>query len=263
GSHEDIQAAQLEDVRDFFRRYYAPNNASLAIVGDIDVEKTKKLVEKYFGSIPPGPPVPKIEVKTPPLKSERRAVVTDQVQLPRLLMAWPTPPIFKAGDAEAEMVARILGGGKASRLYKRLVYDLKIAQSVSAGQISLTLGSVFQIAATAKPGRTAEELEREVDVELKRFAADGPTQAEVDGARNAIQSSIWMSLESLGGFSGVADRLNRYNHHLGDPGFLEKDLARYDKVTPQALRDFVREWLPRDRRVVVYGIPGEKELPPD
>jgi zinc protease len=263
GSHEDIQAARLEDVRDFFRRYYAPNNASLAIVGDIDVEGTKELVKKYFGSIPPGPPVPKIEVVTPPLTGEQRAVVTDQVELPRLLMAWLSPPIFQAGDAEAEMAARIIGGGKASRLYKRLVYDLKIAQSVSAGQISLTLGSVFQVAGTAKPGHTADELEHEIDDELQRFASDGPTEAEVVGARNSIQASIWMSLESLGGFSGVADRLNRYNHHLGDPGYLEKDLARYDAITPAALRQFVREWLVRDRRVVVHGIPGEKQLPSD
>src|SRR5262249_20503524 len=105
--------------------------------------------------------------------------------------------------------------------------------------------------------------EREVDAELERFATDGPTEEEVSGARNAIHASIWMSLESLGGFSGVADRLNRYNHHLGDPGYLEKDLARYDAVTPAALRDFVREWLPRARRVAVPAIPGEKQLPPD
>ncbi|HKA25695.1 MAG TPA: pitrilysin family protein [Candidatus Eisenbacteria bacterium] len=263
GSHEDIQAARLEDVRDFFRRYYAPNNASLAIVGDIDLEKTKKLVEKYFGSIPPGPPVPRIEVVTPPLVGERRAIVTDQVELPRLAIAWLSPPIFKAGDAEAEMTARILGGGKASRFYKRLVYDDKIAQSVSAGQFSYTLGSVFEISATAKPGHTADDLEREVDQELARFAAHGPTSAEVDGARNAIQSSIWMSLESVGGFSGVADRLNRYNHHLGSPDYLEKDLARYDAITPASLRQFAREWLSPNRRVIVHGVPGEKVLPPD
>jgi zinc protease len=263
GSHEDIQAAQLEDVRDFFRRFYAPNNASLAIVGDIDVPTTKQLVERYFGSIPPGPPVPKVDVMTPPLTKEQHAVVPDQVELPRLFMAWHSPPIFQEGDAEAEMTARILGGGKASRFYKRLVYDLKIAQSVSAGQISLTLGSVFQIASTAKPGHTAEELEKEIDAELERFAADGPTESEVAGARNAIQSSIWMSLESLGGFSGVADRLNRYNHHLGDPGYLEKDLARYEKVTPASLRDFARQWLQANRRVVVHAVPGEKVLPPD
>ena len=263
GSHEDIQAAKLEDVRDFFRRYYAPNNASLAIVGDIDVARTKELVEKYFGSLPPGPPVPKVEVVTPPLAGEKRAVISDQVELPRLCIAWLTPPIFKDGDAEAEMAARILAGSKASRLYKRLVYDDKIAQSVSAGQLSLTLGSVFQIAATAKPEHTAGELETAVDQELARFAAEGPTEEEVAGARNAIQAGTWMSLENLGGFSGVADRLNRYNHHLGDPGYLEKDLARYDAINPRAVRDFVREWLPRTRRVVVHGVPGEKHLPPD
>jgi len=145
-------------VREFFRRYYAPNNASLAIVGDIDVARTKALVEKYFGTIPRGPAVPPVEATTPAITGERRAMVKDKVELPRVYLAWITPPIFQPGDAEADLTARILGGSKASRLYRSLVYDKKIAQSVSASQQSLRLGSVFQIAVTAKPGHTAEEL---------------------------------------------------------------------------------------------------------
>src|SRR5690606_8427346 len=129
----------------FFRQYYGPNNASIAIVGDIDREKTRALVEKYFGSIPSGPPVPKIDVTTPPITSERRVTVTDQVELPRLYMAWLTPSIYAPGDAEAALLAILLGGGKSSRLYKKLVYDLKIAQDVSASQSSMLLTSVFSI----------------------------------------------------------------------------------------------------------------------
>src|SRR5262245_56110086 len=226
GSHEDIQAAKLEDVKEFFRRYYAPNNASLAIVGDIDVAKTKALVEKYFGTISRGPAVPPVEAKTPAITAERRSVVKDKIELPKVYLDWLTPAIFQPGDAEADMTARILGGSKASRLYKALVYEKKIAQAVTAGQQSLVLGSVFQITATAKPGHTAEELEKAIDAELAAFAANGPTADEVAAAQNAIFSSMVLSLENLGSFGGVANRLNMYNHFLKDPGYLNKDLAR-------------------------------------
>src|SRR5205085_11795126 len=118
---------------------------------DIDKTKARALVEKYFGTIQPGPPVPKITASTPAITSERRATVTDQVQLPRVYMAWVTPPIYKPGDAEAELAAQILGGGKSSRLYKKLVYEKQIAQDVSVSQNSLMLGSLFELTATAKP----------------------------------------------------------------------------------------------------------------
>ncbi|HYM82227.1 MAG TPA: pitrilysin family protein [Candidatus Limnocylindria bacterium] len=260
GSHADIQAAKLEDVRDFFTRYYAPNNASLAIVGDIDVQKTKALVDKYFGSIPRGAEVPKVEASTPPITSERRAVVTDKVELPRAYLAWITSTIFQPGDAEARIAAQILGGGKASRLYKSMVYDKKIAQSVAAEQQSLTLGSVFQITATAKPGHTAEEMETGVDAELARLASEGPTAEELSSAKNAIWAGTVKSLEHLGGFDGVADRLNLYNHHLGDPGYLNKDLARYGAVTADGVKRFAAEQLAKNKRVVVFGVPGDKVL---
>jgi zinc protease len=263
GSHEDIQAAKLDDVKDFFRRYYAPNNASLTIVGDIDKAQVKKLVEKYYGSIPRGEPVPPITATTPPLTSERRAVVTDKITLPRVYMSWLTAPIFKPGDAEAGVAANILGGGKASRLYKTLVYEKQICQDVSVAQQSYTLGSVFQVTATVKPGKTLEEVEKTIDEELARFAQTGPTEAEVAATQNSIFSGAVTSLENLGGFAGVADRLNQYNHHLKDPGYFNKDLARWGAVTPEAVKKFAAETLKKDARVVVHAVPGEKKLPPD
>jgi zinc protease len=263
GSHQDIQAAKLEDVKDFFRRYYAPNNASLAIVGDIDVARTRALVEKYFGSIPVGPAVPAVDAKTPPITSERRAVVKDKVELPRVYLAWITPSIFQPGDAEADLTARILGGSKASRLYKSLVFDKKIAQTVTANQQSLALGSVFQISATAKPGHTAEELEKAIDAELASYAANGPTSEELAAAQNALYSSTVLSLENYGSFGGVANRLNLYNHFLKDPGYLNHDLARYAALTPASLKAFAAVHLQPAHRVVVYGVPGEKALPPN
>src|SRR6185436_12577579 len=131
GSHADIQAAELEDVKTFFKQYYTPNNASLAIVGDIDKDATKKLVEKYFGPLKRGPDVPPISMTTPPIQAEKRQIVTDKVELPRVYMAWITSPFFKPGDADADIAATVLGGGKSSRLYKSLVYDKQIAQTVT------------------------------------------------------------------------------------------------------------------------------------
>ena len=260
GSHADIEAARLSDVREFFRLYYAPNNASLAIVGDIDKTKVKALVEKYFGPLPSGPPVPKVAVTTPPITSERRAVVTDQVELPRLYMAWITDPVLSQGDAECDLIAKILGGGKSSRLYKKLVYEKRIAQDVTAYQYSLALGSLFSIESTAKPDIKIEELEKAIDEELHLLRTQGPTDTELEGARNTIESSVIRGLETLGGFGGVADRLNQYNHYLGDPGYLEKDLGRYSKVTTESLRQKAESVLRTQARVVVYGIPGNKVI---
>ena len=131
GSHADIQAAKLEDVKNFFKLYYAPNNASLSIVGDIDKAATKALVEKYFGGLKQGQPVPKPSIETPKITAERRAVVKDRIELPRVYMAWLTSPIYKPGDADADIASSVLGAGRSSRLYKKLVYEKQIAQDVS------------------------------------------------------------------------------------------------------------------------------------
>jgi zinc protease len=259
GSHSDIEAAQLADVRDFFRQY-APNNASLAIVGDFEQAPAKALVEKYFGSIPAGPAVEPITAETPPITAERRVTVPDKVELPRIYVGWITSPIYKPGDAELDLLSRILGEGKSSRLYKRLVYDDQIAQDVTATQYSLILGSAFYIQATAKPGVKLEQIEKAIDEELEKLRQDGPTLEEVQAARNVIESRIIRRLETLGGFGGVADRLNQYNHYLGDPGYLGKDLVRYDQVTPASVRKYAHEQLGKDARAVVYGVPGDKVI---
>jgi zinc protease len=258
GSHADIEAVRLNDVRDFFKQYYVPNNASLAIVGDISKTEARALVEKYFGPIPAGAPIPKIDVQTPPITAEKRATVHDKIELPRVYMAWITPSIFKPGDAEADLLANILGGGKSSRLYKALVYDKKIAQDVTASQYSLVLGSVFSIEATAKPGVKPEELEKAIDGELAALRQEGPTDEEVQRARNTIDSQIIRGLETLGGFGGVADRLNQYNHYLGDPGYLPQDLARYNRASAASIQKLAQTSLADNSRVILYAEPGDK-----
>jgi zinc protease len=261
GSHEDIQAVKLEDVHSFFRQYYAPNNASLAIVGDFDVAQAKALVTKYFGTFKRGPAVPAVKADTPKITSERRQTVQSRVQLPRVTMVWITPPIFQPGDAEADVAAQVLGGGRSSRLYKKLVYEKQIAQNVTAQQYSLILGSMFQIEATARPGHTAEELEKAIDEELAGFRATAPTAAELERARNTIETNIIGGLERLGGFGGIADRLNSYNHYLKNPGYLAQDIERYRAVTPASVLAFAKANLAPNARGVVHAVPGAPPAP--
>jgi zinc protease len=263
GSHLDIQSAKLEDVRNFFKLYYSPNNASLAIVGDFDPEKGRELVEKYFGPLKRGEDVPKIKAHTPPITSERRATIQDNVQLPRVYMAWLTSPIFKPGDAEADLAATILGGGKSSRLYKKLVYEKQIALDVAVSQQPLILGSVFEIQATSRPGVKPEELEKAIDTELEAMRTSGPSSAELARARNVIESRIIAGLETLGGFGGVADRLNTYNHYLGTADFLATDIARYENASIGSVRAFAQGQLGTNQRVVVFGVPGKQDLGPE
>jgi zinc protease len=259
GSHEDIQAVKLDDVRRFFRQYYAPNNATMAIVGDYDPVQAKQLVQKYFGTLKRGPAVPPIKADTPKITSERRKVVTVRAELPRVYMAWLTSPIYKPGDADADITATILGGGRSSRLYKKLVYERQIAQDVAAFQYSLILGSIFQIEVTGRPGHTADELEKAIDEEMTTLRAEPPSASEIERARNTIETNIIGGLERLGGFGGVADRLNTYNHYLGTPDYLQKDVERYRAVSAASLLAFARAQLAQNARVVLQAVPGQPQ----
>ena len=260
GSHADIQAAKLEDVRNFFKLYYAPNNVSLAIVGDFDSAKVRQLVEKYFGPLKRGPNVPRVEVTTPPITSERRAVVPDNIQLPRVYMNWLTSPIFKPGDADADLAATILGGGRSSRLYRKLVYEKQIALDVEAFQQSQSLTSIFQMAVTARPGVKPEDLEKAINEELATFRSSGPTPEELWRARNNIETRAIAGLEYT---NGVANLLNEYNHYLGNPDFLAQDIARYENATVESVRSFAEAQLNPAHRVVVYAVPGKPDLGPE
>src|SRR5687767_7070229 len=169
---------------------------------------------------------------------------------------------LQGGDADADIAATILGGGRSSRLYKKLVYEKQIAQDVTAQQYSLMLGSVFQIQATARPGHTVEELEKALEEELSAFRSKPADPREIARARNMIETNIIGGLERLGGFGGIADRLNSYNHYLGNPDYLQQDIQRYRTVTASTLQTFARDQLAQTARVVMHVVPGEPAAQP-
>ncbi|MFG6412754.1 M16 family metallopeptidase [Roseateles sp. DC23W] len=257
GSHADIQSIQLKDVKAFARTYYRPNNATLALAGDFDPKQAKALVQKYFGTMKPGPKPPEVRVAAPRITKERRLVVKDRIELSRLNVAWHTPPMFAAGDAELDIAAHVLGGGKASRLYGLLVRDKQLAQSVSVSQGSQSLSSVFNIEVVARPGASLDEIEALVDAELAKLAATPPTAAEIAQARATIESDLLQRMEKV---ASLADLVNHYNQMAGDPGFVGQDLARYAALTPAGVSAAVAQWLQRDARVVVQALPGEPVL---
>jgi zinc protease len=235
GSHADLEAATVADVRAFFERFYRPSNASLVIAGDFDPAVARDLVERFFGWQPNLPaPSRAPRPAEPQLARDIDLSMTDKVQLPRLRLAWHSPALFAAGDADLDMAAHVLGGGKSSRLYKALVFEQRIAQDVFAYQGSQMLSSLFQIGATAKPGHGLDVIARAVQTEIDRLAAEGPTDAELARARNTHLADFYKGLDHL---QTRADLLNHYQHALGDPDGVGRDVARYQQATRESVRD--------------------------
>ena len=258
GYMEDLTAAKYEDVVAFFKTYYAPNNASLVLAGDIDLDKTQALVEKWFAEVPRGAEVVPVGAPAARLTGVTRKTMKDRVGLPRLYLAWLTPRHFAPGDAALDVVSAVLSGGKNSRLYKRLVYDLQIAQDVAAFQQSAALGSQYEIIATARPGHTAAELLTVIDEELARLQREPPEAREVERALNQIEASFYRGMESVGGFGGKADQLNAYFAAGGGPDYFAEDLARYMSLSPADVQAAALEWLPLGRRVELVVEPEEE-----
>ena len=249
GYMEDLTAAGHEDVVEFFKTYYAPNNASLVIAGDIDIDRTRALVEKWFGEIPRGSVVQPVAPPAAVLTGVTRLTITDQVQLPRLYLAWLTPRVYAPGDAALDVVSAVLARGKNSRLYKRLVYETQIAQNVSAFQRSGALGSSFQIVATARPGHTVAELQTAIDEEIERLRRVPPDPREVQRVLNQVEASFYRGMERVGGFGGKANQLNAYFFAGAGPDFFAEDLARYTSLSPSDVHAAAVRWLPPNRRV--------------
>ena len=254
GSADDIRAMQLEDVQDFFRTYYHPANASLVLAGDVETERAFDLAEAYFGEIPGGVRPQRIS-NSAELSSQRRLVLEDRVELPRLYQAWHSPAMFTAGDAEMDLLGDLLANGKTSRLYKTLVYDLRIALDVSAYQSSREIASFFLLVATAAPGHTLTEIANRIDEELLRVMDEGPTGEEMERAVAQAESHFMYRLQTVGGFGGKSDQLNAYNVLKGNPGFFAADLDRYRSATQASLQAVGRAHLLLDKRIVLSVIP--------
>jgi zinc protease len=256
GAADDLRAAKLSDVKAFFQTYYRPKNASIAIAGDVDTTEALVLVDDYFGELDGGDdPIPFTAVSPSPPATEIRLMHEDRVELPRLYLAWLSPALFAENDAELDLVADLLSSGKTSRLYRSLVYEQRIATEIAASQNSREAGGFFQIAATAAPGRTLAELDRAMSAEIEAIATKGPDEAEMERALAQAEAHFIYRLQTVGGFGGKSDQLNAYNVFLGDPGFFERDLARYRGVTAYALKRAAAEWLQPTHRVALSVVP--------
>lgn len=235
GWMRDIDAATLTDVRTFFQTYYGPGNAALAIAGDVDSAEVVELVEKYFGEIPHGTVPARPIVPATALESDRYITLEDDVHLPRLYIGWHSAALFAPGDAEMDVVAEVLGTGKAARLYSKLVHELEIAQDVEAYQNSGQIGSTLMLTVTAREGVGLEQIETATRAIIAGLAND-LTDRELDRARHHIETATVAALESVGGFGGKADRLNHYYFYTGNADALAQDLARFQELTVERIR---------------------------
>src|SRR5437762_5113868 len=258
GYMPDLTAASYEDVVAFFKTFYSPANASLVVAGDLDTATTRRLVEKWFGDVKAGAPAEPVTIPGVALTGVLKKTVTDRVQLPRLFLAWLTPRHFEPGDAALDIVADVLAGGKNSRLYKRLVYDMQIAQDVSAFQASQALSSSFQIIATPRPGHTVAELQKVIDEEIQKLQREAPTAHELERSVNQIEASFFNRMERVGGFGGKGDQLNAYVTYTGDPDYFNEDLARYRALSVTDITAAAAQFLPLNKRVELVVEPEKK-----
>jgi zinc protease len=258
GYQEDLTAASMEDVKGFFRTWYAPNNASVVVSGDVKPAEVRRLAEKYFGPIGRGQPVPKPEPRPAKLDADVREVLEDRVTLAQLSMSWPAVERWHADDAALDLFASILGQGKTSRLFERLVYREQAAQSVSASANSRELAGAVQVTVQAREGTSLSLMEREVYEEIRRLAAEGPTAAELAAAKNGVEANFVNSLAST---LGKADRLNSYLTFNGKADLFNEDLARYRAVTADDIRRVAGTYIVDKPHVVLSVVPtGKPEL---
>jgi len=235
GKHEDIDAANLEDVKDFFKQWYLPNNASLSVSGDFEPAEAKALVEKYFGGLKSGPqPTPILEIEPTVLAEEKVIRKTDDVPHHKVWLAWHSPAVYAAGDAELDTLSSILTAGKDSRLYKALIEETQIAQDVEAYQVSMLLGSFYVIEATASEGNSPDDVVAAIDKVIAELKASGVTEEEVSLAKINWEASFYRRMQTI---SSKANQLNGYHVQTGNTDYIGTDLARFMNVTPAGIAE--------------------------
>ena len=258
GSVADLRAATLQDVRDFFTAFYAPGNATLVLAGDFDSNAARRMIERYFGTLPPRVTPRRARQVTPPLAAARRQRVNEPVELAKVSMAWIAPPAYSPTDLPLDLAMAILAQGKATRLYRSLVVEQRVASGVDAALDSNDLCSIALLSATVASGKTVQGLEKSIDQVLAELATNGPTDAELIRAKRQRLVDIASELQELngpGGDSGRAGLLQRFNHYLGDPGYLETYLRQLQSVSNEDVRRAVQQVLKPDSRAVVITEP--------
>jgi len=231
GSQEDLDAADLDDIKNFFKRFYTPSNASLAIAGDIDMGQALEMVNHYFGDLPPGEPVPRKGRHDSSLRGRIELEMRDSVTLPRTYIAWPTPPEGDIDDAPLEIYQAIMSDGLTSRLHKSLVYEKQIAQSANMRYHSSEIAGQCILSVTAAEGHELDEVEAAADAEMEMLLREPPTDEEITRVKNRIEASHFRQLARIGGFGGRADQLNHYSVFSADPDLINTSLDKYMSVT--------------------------------
>jgi zinc protease len=258
GSMADLSAASLTDVQNFFRTYYAPNNATLTIAGDFDPAAVKRLVSQYFGSIPRGQTITRrTTVPAVTIPRDTFLVLEDRVQLPRVYYTWHSVKNYSNDDASLDILAQVLANDRNSRLYKKLVYELQVAQDVRAFQNGSRLDGRFQLSVTPKPGQKAADIDKIIQTEISNVIATGITSRELQRAKNVYKSSF---LNRLASVLGKAEVLNGYNYFKGNPDFVQQDAARYERVTAADVQRVARTYLGRPKIVLTVVPEGKKEM---
>lgn len=260
GKHEDLEAATVNDVKDFFATYYVPNNCSLVISGDFQSAEAKSLVAKYFNGLPRKDDPIHRDASAASLPGVKRVTLTDKVPAPRVYMVWHSPQAYSAGDADLNVASGILGSGVASRLYQALVVEAGLATDVSAGQTSLLLGSLFQVQITAKPGADLAKVEAVANLALEKFRNDGPLQDEVDRQTAQIKTQLAHAIESV---NERSDKLNSYEFYFGDPDGFSRELALYRAVTPTSIKATAQQVMDPAHKLVMQVVPRQEEAKVD
>lgn len=257
GSTEDLMAASLDDANAFYRRYYAPNNAILSVAGDFDKTQTMVWIEKYFGPIAKGADIARPNPPQPKLNGELRKTVEDSVSLPRLSMVWHSVPRYSPDDAALDVLTYILSRGRGARLANNLVYDKEIAQFSVAISNTSEIAGYFWILSLAKPGKSLEEVEKEVNVEIERIKKEPPTVEKINRALNQIESEKMFNLQTV---LVKGDLLGEYAMYLNKPDFFQSNLNRYRKVTAQDIQRVAQKYLTANRLVLSY-VPRKGDAP--
>ncbi len=243
GWAEDIERYELKDVRNFFKKYYAPNNASLVIGGDIEIEKAFDLTRQYFGEIPKGADVKPPESPDFVIDETKKIIEKDEVQLPRVYLAWKSDKFFGEDDASLDLLADILSGSKNSRLFKSLVFEKQIAQDVTAFNYSGKFDGSFIVIATAKPGINIDDLKNEILFEIENLINAGIKKDELLRAKNSVKSSFIYSLQKM---DSLVNQINVYNCNLGEPNSFLLDLARYEVESAENIREKAEKYLKKN-----------------